>query len=135
MSEKIDAVNLRDLEERARKSLSQMAYDFYASGANDEITLRENRAAYERILLLPRVLVDVSVRDMSTTVLGEGCLDADLDCSYGASRPCTPGGRNRDNQGGRRRQDPHNLSDPLDQLDRGGHGGGYRARLVPALRV
>jgi 4-hydroxymandelate oxidase len=72
MSEKIDAVNLRDLEERARKSLSQMAYDFYASGANDEITLRENRAAYERILLLPRVLVDVSVRDMSTTVLGEG---------------------------------------------------------------
>ncbi len=71
MSEKIDAVNLRDLEERARKSLSQMAYDFYASGANDEITLRENRAAYERILLLPRVLVDVSVRDMSTTVLGE----------------------------------------------------------------
>ena len=71
MSEKIDAVNLRDLKERARKSLSQMAYDFYVSGANDEITLRENRAAYERILLLPRVLVDVSVRDMSTTVLGE----------------------------------------------------------------
>ncbi|MGA7879974.1 MAG: alpha-hydroxy acid oxidase [Terrimicrobiaceae bacterium] len=71
MSEKIDAVNLRDLEERARNSLSQMAYDYYASGANDEITLRENRAAYERIMLLPRVLVDVSVRDMSTTVLGE----------------------------------------------------------------
>ena len=43
----------------------------YASGANDEITLRENRAAYERITLLPRMLVDVSVRDMSTTVLGE----------------------------------------------------------------
>ncbi len=43
----------------------------YASGANDEITLRENRAAYERIMLLPRMLVDVSVRDMSTTVLGE----------------------------------------------------------------
>ena len=33
--------------------------------------MRENRAAYERITLLPRMLVDVSVRDLSTTVLGE----------------------------------------------------------------
>jgi FMN-dependent dehydrogenase len=48
-----------------------MAYDFYASGANAEITLRENRAAYERITLLPRMLVDVSVRHMGTTVLGD----------------------------------------------------------------
>jgi 4-hydroxymandelate oxidase len=71
MSERIDAVNLRELEARARELLPQMAYDYYASGANDEITLRENRTAYERITLLPRMLVDVSVRDMSTTVLGE----------------------------------------------------------------
>jgi isopentenyl diphosphate isomerase/L-lactate dehydrogenase-like FMN-dependent dehydrogenase len=71
MSEKIDAINLWELEERARELLPKMGYDYYASGANDEITLRENRAAYERITLLPRMLVDVSVRDMSTTVLGE----------------------------------------------------------------
>ena len=71
MIEKIDAINLWELEERARELLPKMAYDYYASGANDEITLRENRAAYERIALLPRMLVDVSVRDMSTTVLGE----------------------------------------------------------------
>ena len=71
MSDKIDAINLGELEGRARELLSQMGYDYYASGANDEITLRENRAAYERITLLPRMLVDVSVRDMSTTVLGE----------------------------------------------------------------
>ena len=71
MSERIDAINLRDLEERARAVLPQMSYDFYASGANDEITLRENRAAYERIKVLPRMLIDVSARDMSTTVLGE----------------------------------------------------------------
>ena len=48
-----------------------MAYDFYASGANDEVTLRENRAAFERITLLPRMLVDVSARDLGTTVLGQ----------------------------------------------------------------
>jgi hypothetical protein len=44
------------------------------SGANDEITLRENRAAYERIALLPRMLVDVSERHMGTTALGEPTL-------------------------------------------------------------
>ena len=71
MSDKIDAINLWELEVRARALLSPMAHDYYASGANDEITLRENRAAYERIALLPRMLVDVSVRDLSTTVLGE----------------------------------------------------------------
>jgi 4-hydroxymandelate oxidase len=71
MSEKIDAINLLEIEERARELLPQMVYDYYASGANAEVTLRENRAAYERIALLPRMLTDVSVRDMSTTVLGE----------------------------------------------------------------
>jgi 4-hydroxymandelate oxidase len=71
MSERIDAINLCELEERARAVLPQMSYDYYASGANDEITLRENRAAYERIKLLPRMLIDVSARDVSTTVLGE----------------------------------------------------------------
>jgi 4-hydroxymandelate oxidase len=71
MSERIDAINLCELEERARAVLPQMSYDFYASGANDETTLCENRAAYERIKVLPRMLIDVSARDMSTTVLGE----------------------------------------------------------------
>jgi hypothetical protein len=32
MSERIDAINLEELEERARKVLPQMAYDYYASG-------------------------------------------------------------------------------------------------------
>jgi 4-hydroxymandelate oxidase len=68
MSEEINAINLWELEERARELLPKMAHDYYASGAYDEITLRENRAAYDRITLLPRMLVDVSVRDMSTTV-------------------------------------------------------------------
>jgi isopentenyl diphosphate isomerase/L-lactate dehydrogenase-like FMN-dependent dehydrogenase len=52
-------------------SLFQVTYDYYASGANDEATLRANRTAYERITLLPRMLVDVNARDISTTVLGE----------------------------------------------------------------
>lgn len=71
MSESIDASNSGELEALARELLPEIAYDYFASGANDEITLRENRAAYERIALLPRMLIDVSVREMATTVLGE----------------------------------------------------------------
>ncbi len=66
-----DLINLFDYEAVARERLGQDAYDYYASGATDEITLRENRTAFDRIRLLPRVLVDVSHRDLSTTVLGE----------------------------------------------------------------
>lgn len=47
-----------------------MAYDYYASGAEDEWTLEENRNAFARILFRPRILIDVSKIDMTTTVLG-----------------------------------------------------------------
>jgi 4-hydroxymandelate oxidase len=47
-----------------------MAYDYYASGADDEISLRENREAYSRIALYFRVLRDISDRSLATTVLG-----------------------------------------------------------------
>jgi 4-hydroxymandelate oxidase len=71
MCEAIHAINLFELEVKARQLLPQTAYDYYAGGANDEITLRENRVAYERITLLPRMLVDVSERRMGTTALGD----------------------------------------------------------------
>jgi 4-hydroxymandelate oxidase len=79
-----------------------MGYDYYASGANDEITLRENRAAYERITLLPRMLVDVSVRDMSTTVLGEPVSMPILIAPTALQRPGTRRRRNRHDQSGQR---------------------------------
>jgi 4-hydroxymandelate oxidase len=71
VGEQLAAINLFELERKARELLPQTTYDHHASGANDEITLRENRSAYERITLLPRVLVDVSQRHMGTTALGE----------------------------------------------------------------
>ncbi len=66
----MDFVNLLELEALARARLDGMAFDYYASGAHDEVTLRENRAAFSRIALHYRVMVDVSRRDTSTTVLG-----------------------------------------------------------------
>ena len=70
---RVDAepLNLLELEALARERLPAMCFDYYASGADDEITLRDNRAAFGRIALRYRVLVDVSARDLSTTVLGE----------------------------------------------------------------
>src|SRR5215217_5604604 len=67
----MEPINLFDLEASAREKLSREAYDYYASGAHDEVTLRENRAAFDRLSLAYRVLVDVSRRDMATTALGQ----------------------------------------------------------------
>lgn len=69
--EKFSPVNLFDFEERARSLINKMAFDYYSSGANDEITLRENRAAYERITIYPRMLRDVCDRQLASTVLGQ----------------------------------------------------------------
>ena len=63
--------NLTELEELARQALDPAAYDYIAGGADDELTLRENRAAFGRWRLRPRYLVDVSSVDLSTTVLGQ----------------------------------------------------------------
>jgi len=67
----VDVINLIELEAQAKDKLSPMAYDYYASGAHDELTLRDNVAGFARMPLHYRVLVDVSSRDMSTTVLGQ----------------------------------------------------------------
>jgi len=64
-------ITLAEYEERARQVLPRMAFDYFAGGAEDEWTIRENRAAFSRYVLRPRVLVDVSSRSNATTVLGQ----------------------------------------------------------------
>ncbi|KAJ3337743.1 hypothetical protein HDU93_000633 [Gonapodya sp. JEL0774] len=63
-------LNMWDFEAVAKHVLKKEAWAYYSSGADDEITLRENHAAFGRIWLKPRVLVDVAQIDMSTTILG-----------------------------------------------------------------
>lgn len=65
-----EVVNVAEYEELARQKLPKMVYDYYASGAEDQWTLKENRSAFERIRFRPRILVDVTSVDLSTTVLG-----------------------------------------------------------------
>ena len=64
-------INLHDYEQAARDRLSQTVFEYYFGGAEDELTVRENRLAWQRLKLRPRVLVDVSTRDLTTTVLGQ----------------------------------------------------------------
>jgi 4-hydroxymandelate oxidase len=57
-------------EPLARRRLSQMAYDYVRSGGGDEISMRENRAGFERLQLAPNVLVDVSRIDTRVNLFG-----------------------------------------------------------------
>ncbi len=67
----MEPVNISEFEELARERMTQQAFDYVSGGADDEVSLRENRAAFERLALLPRVLIDVSTVDTSTSVLNE----------------------------------------------------------------
>uniref|UniRef100_A0A7S1UI71 FMN hydroxy acid dehydrogenase domain-containing protein n=1 Tax=Phaeomonas parva TaxID=124430 RepID=A0A7S1UI71_9STRA len=66
-----EPVNLKEFEAYAKNNMPRNAWDYYASGALDMITLRENRAAWGRLRFRPRILRDVTHVDASTTVLGK----------------------------------------------------------------
>jgi isopentenyl diphosphate isomerase/L-lactate dehydrogenase-like FMN-dependent dehydrogenase len=66
----MEALNAADFEALAREKLDDGAYGYFAGGAGDERTLRDNVDAYLRRRLRPRVLVDVSGATVATTVLG-----------------------------------------------------------------
>ena len=63
-------VSTEGLQERAREVLSAEAYGYVAGGAGAERTMHANIEAFERRKIVPRMLRDVSARELSTTVLG-----------------------------------------------------------------
>jgi 4-hydroxymandelate oxidase len=63
-------VTVDDFEPVARELLPKDVYDYYAGGAGDEWTLGENRAAFDRWVIRPRMLTGAGERDLSTEVLG-----------------------------------------------------------------
>jgi (S)-mandelate dehydrogenase len=64
------AVNIEDLRLMARARLPRSVFDFFDGGAEEELTLAANRAAFQRVRLLPKVLVDVHAVDTSVDLLG-----------------------------------------------------------------
>ena len=65
-----EPVNVEEFEVLARARLDPPVYDYYAGGAEDEVTVRGNREAFRRIPLRYRVLVDVGRVETSAEILG-----------------------------------------------------------------
>src|ERR1700735_4996347 len=66
-----DPIRLSDFEPLAKTKMSAMAWEYVSAGAGDEITMRWNEEAYQRIRLKPRILVDVSKLDTRVTLFGQ----------------------------------------------------------------
>ena len=64
------AWNIRDLRALAKRRLPRAIFDFFDGAAEDELSLAANRAAFESVRLLPRMLTGVERIDTSTTLLG-----------------------------------------------------------------
>jgi (S)-mandelate dehydrogenase len=71
MAELSRAVNIEDLRVLAKRRLPRAIFDFFDGGAEDEVTLRGNRAAFEKVRLLPKVLVDVSKVQTQISIFGK----------------------------------------------------------------
>ena len=70
MDDTLGAYNIADLREAARRRLPRGVFEFVDRGTEDEVALRNNRAALDRIRLKPRTLVDVSGRSQEVTLFG-----------------------------------------------------------------
>lgn len=62
--------SIDDLRRLARRRLPRAVFDFFDGGAEDEVTLEENRAAFRRVDLVPAVLRGVAQVDLSTALVG-----------------------------------------------------------------
>src|SRR5215471_20163952 len=63
--------NIFDLREVAKKRLPKGVFEFIDRGTEDEVALANNRAAFERLKLKHRALVDMTSRTMATTLFGK----------------------------------------------------------------
>jgi 4-hydroxymandelate oxidase len=63
-------MNVAECQAAARHRLSEDVYEYYARGAEDEVTLQGNEGAYSRLHFRPRVLRDVQKVDTSCHLLG-----------------------------------------------------------------
>src|SRR5438067_7660160 len=65
-----EPVRVMDFAPLAQAKLDPLAWDYLDGGAEDEVSLADNRAAFNRIIIRPRALVDVHRIDLSLELLG-----------------------------------------------------------------
>ena len=66
-----DLINVFDFAKLAESKLDPVAWDYMVEGSQDEISLRDNRKAFERVIIRPKILTDVHKIDLSTKLLGQ----------------------------------------------------------------
>jgi isopentenyl diphosphate isomerase/L-lactate dehydrogenase-like FMN-dependent dehydrogenase len=67
----LDPVCVMDFAALAKKKLDPVAWDYLELGSEDEVSLRDNREGFNRIIIRPRALVDVHKIDLSLELLGQ----------------------------------------------------------------
>jgi 4-hydroxymandelate oxidase len=87
-----DALRVMDFEEAAHKALPPAHWGYMASGVDDDLTLQTNLAAFKRIQLRPRRLVDVSKVDLSIELFGTAWETPIFLCPLGAQKMFHPEG-------------------------------------------
>ena len=63
--------NVNQFEKAASSSLPKNIFDFFAGGAGEELSLRENITAFDRLKLMPRILKGINTPSLSTKILGQ----------------------------------------------------------------
>lgn len=63
-------INLDDFHEMAKECMDKVDYDYYASAAEDETTMRRNYDAWRQMRIWPRFMIDVSAVSMATSIFG-----------------------------------------------------------------
>ena len=117
------------------KNVPPAHFGYMASGIDDEQTLRANREGFQKFVLRPRRLVDVSKPDTSVELFGHNYATPGRSSARpAATGPFTPTAKS---PSPKRRQGRQSSDDPVQpgyNLGRGRHQGARRADLVPALR-
>jgi isopentenyl diphosphate isomerase/L-lactate dehydrogenase-like FMN-dependent dehydrogenase len=85
-------VNIEDLRRLAQRRLPRVVFDYLDGGAEDELTLRDNRRAFDAVTFRPRHAVSLPACDLGTTVLGAALSFPALLAPVGYSRLMHPAG-------------------------------------------
>ena len=124
-----------DLRRLARRRVPRGVFEFVDGGAGGEVTLRENRAAFERVRFDPRWLTDVSQREIATTVLGERVAMPVILAPAGLARLVHPQGELAAARAAGAAGTIFSRLDRIELLDRGDRRRRHRAALAAALSL
>jgi len=90
----LQPVCVTDFEPLAKAKLDPLAYDYLMGGSEDEVSLRDNRSGFDRIIIRPKALVDVHKIDLSVEVFGQTWQHPFFLCPAGGKNCIYPDGEN-----------------------------------------